>query len=256
MYFTYILLIVLVVYLTDYVTYSQVTKCHENCESDRRIVGPTKQPNTSHPFKIDRFPTPDFEFCKMGCSMLYIEAPKHITCVKLCDHVYRYDATTGYIDMMEQARLQCIDGCSIGLKVCDAGYRCTDGNMLPCTAGTYREPISDFSFLELQRTQQCQPCPRGRYRSSNKGTSPDDCSLCPVGTYVDTEGSKSVSDCKRCPAGKNAEEYGMALCKCITEQSCKLYDRLQGVYFFNAEFNKDGQHIDYFRETTPFIGFS
>ena len=211
------LLIIFIANLINYVS-CQVTVCQANCESDRRIAGPTKMANTlPHPYKVDRFPTPRSEFCKMGCSMLYSDAPKNSTCIKLCNHMYRYNATIGYIDTMEQARLSCIDGCTIGLKVCEPGYFCYEGDMLPCGAGSYREPILDVSILELERTQECMLCPVGRYRRSNKGKSPDDCSKCPVGTYIDIEGSRSKADCKRCPAGKNAEENGMANCKCTTE---------------------------------------
>jgi hypothetical protein len=225
----------------------QLKLCQSNCNSVGRIVGPTKMLYTrSYPFAIAPFPTDKFDnFCKLGCQKFYSDDPKNTTCKSYCDHFFRYKVTTGYSDYIEEAILQCKDGCDIGLKVCQAGYYCVDGNMLPCPPGTFREGAVNVSKTDLPIVHNCTLCPYGRYRSEIKGKSADECSKCPIGRYANSMGNTKESDCLRCPAGTNAEEEGMRVCTCIDNDSCDL--DINGVHYF-----KNG--VDYNRETIPFIG--
>mmetsp|Transcript_25564 Transcript_25564/g.42857 ORF Transcript_25564/g.42857 Transcript_25564/m.42857 type:complete len:253 (-) Transcript_25564:2398-3156(-) len=246
---TVLLIIVVVIYIWtdgDWRTDAQLELCQENCVSSDRLTGPTRMLSTRpHPWKIAEFPTKQEGFCQLGCQIFYTEVPKNTTCKRLCDYFYRYQVSSGYNDLAEEAKLECRDGCEIALQVCQAGYFCTLGNMLPCPAGTYREPVTDVSVLALEQARECTPCPFGRYRSTNKGKSADECSKCPIGTYANVTGSVKVSDCQRCPAGQNAEEEGQRLCKCITADSCE--STIDGIEVFS-------NGVDYYRESIPFIG--
>lgn len=225
--------------------------CQANCISGDRLIGPTRMTATrDHPWKVAPFPTTQRSFCELGCQLFFSENPQNTTCKASCDYYYRIQITTGYSDVVEEARLECRDGCDIGLDVCQAGYYCTEGQMLACLPGTFREPIADLSTNSLESTTRCIECPAGRYRSLNKGQNAEDCSLCPIGKYVSTTGSQHESDCQRCPAGKTAAEQGSAKCICITGDSCDMLVEIEGQesqrFFAND--------IDYFRETVPFIG--
>lgn len=227
-------------------TDAQLDLCQSNCASSDRLIGPTRMLNTKdHPWKTAAFPTKQQGFCALGCQLFYNEVPKNTTCKKLCNYFYRYKITVGYNDLAEQAKLECQDGCEIALQVCQAGYYCSQGVMLPCPPGTYREPVTDVSVLALEKAAECTKCPYGRYRPANKGKSADECSKCPIGTYANVTGSVVVSDCQRCPAGQNAEEEGQRLCKCITPGSCDST-------IDDNEVFKNG--VDYYRESIPFIG--
>lgn len=241
------LLIVLVVWIDfDFTVHAQLELCQSNCASSDRLVGPTRMLDTRpHPWKIAEFPTKQQGFCALGCQLFYNEVPRNSTCKRLCNYFYRYKITVGYNDLAEEAKLECQDGCEIALQVCQAGYFCDSGVMLPCPAGTYREPVTDVSIVALDKAAVCTKCPFGRYRSTNKGKSADECTKCPIGTYANVTGSVKVSDCLRCPAGMNAEEEGQRLCKCITGDSC-------GTTIDKLEMYSNG--IDYYRESVPFVG--
>lgn len=228
-----------------------LTLCQANCDSGNRLTGPTRMTNThDHPWKVAKFPTTTDSFCKLGCQLFFSEDPRNTTCKNICGYYYRIRVTTGYSDFVEEAKLECKDGCDIGLQVCQAGYYCTEGVMTECPPGTYREPIANISMKAIGTATACTPCPGGRYRSLNKGQSADDCSLCPIGKYVNATGSVSETDCQRCPAGKTAAETGSAHCICITADSCDMEVKVEG--HPSEEFFKD--NVDYFRETVPFIG--
>ena len=225
---------------------AQLSLCQSNCVSSDRLTGPTKMLETrQHPWAIAAFPTKQSGFCSLGCQLFYNEVPKDTTCKRLCNYFYRYKITVGYNDLAEEAKLECQDGCDIALQVCQAGYFCNNGTMLPCPAGTYREPVTDVSILALEKANECTKCPYGRYRSTNKGKSADECTKCPIGTYANVTGSVQQSDCLRCPAGQNAEEEGQRVCKCITKGSC-------GSEIDNNVVYSNG--VDYYRESIPFIG--
>jgi hypothetical protein len=231
---------------TKWCTHAQLDLCQSNCGSSDRLVGPTKMLNTRpHPWKIAEYPTKQKGFCALGCQIFYNEVPRDENCFRLCDYFYRYNITVGYNDLAEEAKLECRDGCQIALQVCQAGYYCNLGTMLPCPAGTYRELVTDVSVVALSKAAECTKCPYGRYRETEKGKSADECTKCPIGTYANVTGSTQVSDCLRCPAGMNAEEEGQRLCKCITPGSCgSIIDGLE--VFSNG--------VDYYRETVPFVG--
>eukprot|EP01031_Cornospumella_fuschlensis_P024188 gene24188-29257_t len=210
----------------------QLELCQANCQSPDRLTGPTRMTDTRpHPWKVAPFPASTSGFCQLGCQIFYVNVPKNTTCKRLCGYFYRYQITAEYSDLAEEARLECEDGCDIALQVCQAGYYCSTGVMLPCPPGTEAE--------------ECTPCPYGRYRSTQKGKSADDCNKCPIGTYANVTGSVQQADCQRCPAGQNAEEEGMRLCKCITEDSCDLQVAGRD-YYSNG--------VDFQRETIPYIG--
>lgn len=225
--------------------------CLANCASGDRLTGSTRMRHTrDHPYKVARFPTVQMGFCQLGCQIFFSEGPKNTTCKNNCNYYYRIKTTTGYSDVIEEAKLECRDGCDIGLQVCQAGYYCTDGEMTLCPPGKFREAVKSLAFTALEETHQCIDCPSGRYRGATKGKSANDCSLCPIGKYVNTTGSVYSYQCERCPAGKTAAEEGSSVCVCITPGSCDLPIQLQG--FDKQEFFKND--VDYFRETVPFIG--
>lgn len=238
----------------------QVDVCQTNCEDANRLAGPRRMEFTKpHPWKQAVFPTKLQGFCKMGCQLFFAEFPKNTTCKRMCDYYYRTRNTVGYCDIAENAILECRDGCEIALAVCQPGFYCTEGQMMPCDPGTFREGVKDLSIRSLEATSQCLQCPPGRYRPANRGKSADDCTQCPIGKFANIPGSVLVSDCKRCPAGKNAEETGMAECKCITSagkvNSCDtLGTGGDGSLKHYYAADQSGQSVDYYRETTPFIG--
>ena len=228
----------------------QVLTCQNNCESADRLVGPFRMTNTRpHPWSQAVFPTDKFGFCKLGCQFFFTEFPVNTTCKRLCDFMYRYQTTVSYSDIAETAIQECRDGCDIGLLVCQAGFYCTQGQMIPCPPGRYREPIPNLAVVSLNLATECTECPPGRYRPASKGKTTDDCAKCPLGKYAGVTGSVLVSDCKRCPAGKTSEQEGMQECKCINAKSCDLPINIQGTveHFYQNE-------VDFNRETVPFIG--
>lgn len=224
--------------------------CQANCVSSYRLTGPTRMAETKpHPWKVAQYPTSTSGFCKLGCQLFYAKHPQNETCYKACDKSYRYKISSGYSDIAEEARLECRDGCSIALQICQAGYFCSSGNMTVCPSGRYRESVTDISIVALQFAKECTECPFGRYRPIVKGKSANECNLCPVGKYANKTGGIQVSDCERCPAGKFAEQEGMQLCKCINSDSCDLSIDSDGISrnFFSND-------IDFYRESVPFIG--
>jgi hypothetical protein len=223
---------------------STITRCQTNCDSkSARLVGPTKPKNTRpHPWLKAPFPFPFDGFCKLGCQLFFSEDPYNVTCKSSCDFAQRYGITIEYSDLGEIAKLECRDGCDIGLYICQAGYYCVDGYMRTCPPGRFRGDSTEH-------VTSCTDCPYGRYRVRDKGTTADTCTKCPKGKYVNTTGSITPDACLRCPAGMSAEEEGMALCKCITPESCDMgltQDGLTHKYFENG--------VDYYRETIPFVG--
>jgi len=248
------LLICLLLCFNVLLVQAQVNTCQDNCKSSDRLVGPFRMVNTRpHPWSQAVFPTNKFGFCQMGCQFFFTEFPVISTCKRLCDYIYRYQTTVSYSDLAETAISECRDGCDIALLVCQAGFYCTNGEMIPCPPGRYRESIPNLSILELNSATICKECPPGRYRPASKGKKPDDCVKCPLGKYAGVTGSVLVSDCKRCPAGKTSEEEGMEECKCINADSCALpitvpVDQTRTTRDYYA----DG--VDFARETIPFIG--
>lgn len=101
--------------------------CQDNCVSADRLTGPTKMDHTRpHPYKMAQYPTKLDFFCKLGCQLFFSERPNNNTCKVSCDFSYRSRVTTGYSDVIEEAILECRDGCDIGLQICQAGYYCTE----------------------------------------------------------------------------------------------------------------------------------
>ena len=87
----------------------------------------------------------------------------------MCDFSYRYQTTPGYSDVAEEAISECRDGCQIALQLCQSGWYCVKGEMRPCPAGTFREPVSSLAADDLLKVTQCEECPTGRYRPLNMG---------------------------------------------------------------------------------------
>lgn len=225
--------------------------CQHNCADETdRLVGPTKPKTRGYPYiasKLSNIQTN--KFCSLGCQYLFANNPTNVSCLQHCTETYRIKTTVGYNDMQEIAKLECYDGCNIGLKVCQAGYFCNQGIMLPCPRGKFRESIVNISLDNIQSTEQCIDCPYGRYRSIEKGKSPEECSLCPRGKYAYQTGGVSEESCIRCPAGQFANEEGSRVCKCITPGSCSMEISSSGE---KETFFSDG--VDYFRETIPYVG--
>lgn len=183
-------------------------------------------------------PNPYSEFCELGCAYYYAlhkSDPFHVReCLGKCDDFYRYNVTIGYIDLIEVARLECRDGCHMGLMRCKPGHYCSQvqrqstnhtlleevgyeggGWMKHCPPGTYRD-------VSYDAVEECIPCPPGTFREGPKGTSVEACHKCPPGTYNNKNGSSTIQDCKRCPEGTFTNEYGSESCICITPLSCSL----------------------------------
>jgi len=242
--------------VTIFVSLAQLETCQNNCVSSDRLVGPTKMPFTKpHPFKMAQFPTKQAQFCQLGCQMFFSEFPTNRTCRVACDYRYRYKLPNGYSDIAEESRLECRDGCDIALQVCQSGYYCISGEMIPCPPGKYRTPVPSASINDLKSASVCDNCPPGRYRSRDKGASIESCTKCPVGKYATVTGSVLVSDCQRCPAGKFAEDAGMELCKCITPDSCDFeYSALSLLTVNKTNFFEN--EVDFSRESVPFVGRS
>lgn len=247
-------------------TLGQVEICQENCADSNRLNGPLIMPATrSHPWKQAVFPTKLQGFCKMGCQLFFAEYPKNTTCKRMCDYYYRSRETVGYSDIVENAKLECNDGCDIAVQVCQPGFYCRGGQMTPCAPGKFRGQVKSLSIVDLEGALSCELCPPGRYRKSDRGKSPDDCTRCPIGKFANIPGSVLVSDCKRCPSGKNAEEAGMAECTCMTNsglggsKSCDLDltkiagSRSTDTRHYYLE-DSSGQNVDFYRETIPYIG--
>lgn len=254
---TSIIAIICIASLLSLNVVAQVQICQDNCKSSDRLVGPFRMTNTRpHPWSQAVFPTEKFGFCQMGCQFFFTEFPVISTCKRLCDYIYRYQITVSYSDLAETAISECRDGCDIALLVCNSGFYCTGGEMIPCPPGTYRQPIPNLSIVELNAATICAECPPGRYRPATKGKSPDDCSKCPLGKYAGVTGSVLVSDCKRCPAGKTAEQEGMEACKCINRDSCKLdqFKLIDENRILYSYYDDASGGVDFARETIPFIG--
>ena len=198
-------------------------------------------------------PNPYSKFCELGCSLFFSSPsdPLHINeCTAKCDDFYKYNISVGYNDLAEVARLECRDGCQIGLIRCQPGYYCSQvtlrseqseeviafngGIMAHCPAGTYRD-------VSYDAVEECIPCPPGRFREDVKGRSLGGCSKCPAGTYNSKNGSSTIRDCLRCPAGTFTNEPGSENCICITPSAC-----LENQMPSPADAEK--------RDTVPFIG--
>ena len=195
-------------------------------------------------------PNPYSQFCELGCAYFYSSPndPLHISeCTNKCDDYYKYNVTVGYNDLIEVAKLECRDGCQIGLMRCQPGYYCSQiqlrdqeggggfegGWMRHCPAGTYRD-------ISYDAVEECIPCPPGRFREDIKGRHLEGCNKCQAGTYNSELGISTIRGCHRCPAGTFTNEPGSETCVCITPAACK------------DEFPSPGDAEK--RETVPFIG--
>ncbi|CAN0218217.1 unnamed protein product, partial [Phaeothamnion confervicola] len=201
-----------------------------NANATQRMVGPTEPDfNATYPYAKAPLPLRSPRFCQVGCAHFFGPAPVNTTCKGICDVTFMHNTSVGFNDWAEKARLECRDGCDIALLRCQAGYYCTNGSMLPCPAGTYRE-------TSYGAVTACTPCPAGSYRAATLGREVSDCSLCPQGTFLNSTGSVTIHDCTRCPDGYYGDADGLAVCECITASSCEaMYDQFQ-------------------RESQPFIG--
>ena len=152
--------------------------------------------------------------------------------------------------MIDNANNECHKGCNLGKTICQGGFYCIDGSMMPCPAGTYRTPTTNItSVFDPGYASQCTPCPYGSYRSTPEGVYVTDCALCPVGKYSNAIGQTSITACQDCPAGQFTSQSGSRFCQCITADSCDMAVTLGGE---TVDYYKDG--IDYFRESVPYVG--
>ena len=92
-----------------------------------------------YPYDVASFPSASSAFCKLGCQMFFSEVPNNFTCKNSCEYAYRYQLTTGYSDVANEAILECKDGCDIALLVCQQGFYCTQGVLfvLPLSLHTH-----------------------------------------------------------------------------------------------------------------------
>ncbi len=122
------LLAVVLLLLVAVAVYGSLEICQANCISADRLVGPTKMRQTrDYPYDVAAFPSSSSAFCKLGCQMFFSEVPNNFTCKNSCEYAYRYQITTGYSDVANEAILECKDGCDIALLVCQQGFYCTSG---------------------------------------------------------------------------------------------------------------------------------
>lgn len=204
-------------------------QCHADCRSSDRPVGPTRPwASRPHPYHVvDSRNANDYDFpafCVLGCTFFFREDKKSTDshsdrssvdrCLDSCDDQFNFNSSIPpYNDLIEMARLECIDGCNMALARCQPGYYCLQvgGEMIPCPAGTYRD-------VSYDAVTECIPCPPNYYREDIKGRSLSACSPCPSGTSAIDAGSTSIKDCARCPAGTFSTEA--SFCQCITPQAC------------------------------------
>jgi hypothetical protein len=100
-----------------------VILCQSNCNTTTaydghtgRLVGPTQSTETRpYPFSIAPFPSKSKKFCQLGCQLFFEEFPWTVTCKQNCQYYYRYQSTAGYSNIADLAKLECFDGCDIGL---------------------------------------------------------------------------------------------------------------------------------------------
>lgn len=172
-----------------------VVLCQSNCNSTQlRLVGPTKSADTRpYPWNIAPFPSKSKKFCQLGCQLFFTEFPSNVTCKSNCEYYYRFQATNGYSNVADLAKLECFDGCEIAYRVCQAGYYCNvqtkEERLIPCPAGTFRGAVANVSKVALERAHSCDPCPYGTYRTTTLGVSSNDCTQCPIGKYLNATGS-------------------------------------------------------------------
>ena len=257
--------------------------CQANCQSSDRLINSTRPTDTHpYPWAIAKFPTKHQQFCKMGCELFFSETPNNVTCKTNCDWYYRFQATEGYSNLAVEAKLECRDGCDIGYLVCQAGYFCKGGSMLPCPIGTYREPVTkapynastlkpNYNWTSVTEaikysklngtTNQCIGCPTGKYRGLIQGKSTSDCSLCPVGKYSDKLGATYITQCVRCPAGTFGEYEGVSRCTYIAPKSSDYLVQIKYVgtfhYYLQTRFSikinaTNAAGVPY-KHPTPFI---
>jgi len=207
-------------------------QCKIDCGAgDKRPVGPSRPLLSLSEYPYFRAPetNPHMQFCQVGCTYFFSTSPTNVTCKARCDYTYRYNGSVGYSDISEVARLECHDGCDIALFRCQPGYYCSNGAMVVCPPGTYRD-------VEYNHTHACNPCPTGHYREVPKGRYKETCSPCRINTYLNFTGSSKRTDCLRCPDGFYTLEEGQAVCITIT-----MYSGLN-------------QWRNFKRESQPFIG--
>ena len=242
--------------------------CQMNCEAADRLVNSTRPTDTRpYPWAIAPYPTKNKQFCKLGCELFFTEVPNNVSCKANCDWYYRFDSTEEYSNLAVTAKLECYDGCDIAYTVCQSGYYCVDGSMLPCPIGTYREAVTkpllknssytwNLQQPALKSVRACIGCPTGKFRGLLQGKSTEDCSKCPKGKYSDRLGATYVTDCIRCPAGKFGEYEGVSSCTCIDTKSCDLSVTIKNVgeYHYYKSSKKYPYGVDYYRESVPYIG--
>mmetsp|Transcript_17325 Transcript_17325/g.35708 ORF Transcript_17325/g.35708 Transcript_17325/m.35708 type:complete len:287 (-) Transcript_17325:44-904(-) len=96
----------------------------------------------------------------------------------------------------------------------------TNNGVVPtisCPLGYYREyGTSSLTRPVGQRHDGCEPCPRGRYGSTNDLTTSFCSAPCPKGRYRDTTGGTGLDDCFFCPEGKVGSEEGLTTRECAS----------------------------------------
>ena len=140
--------------------------------------------------------------------------------------------------MIDQAYYRCQQGCIYGYTICQPGYYCNQGVMLPCPLGTYRSPSTNFTHALLTNyASQCIECPYGTYRDTIKGKSVTDCALCPIGKYSNAIGQTSQTACLKCPAGTYSSQAGSRICECITAESCDMPVKIgnEEIHFYKTD---------------------
>lgn len=232
-------------------TFEREDKCHSDCTSSPRPVGPTRPWDAKDPLGSSLHLTRPYPnhiaandvdenryafrtFCQLGCTLFYGASSSEETdekkntlgqCHDQCDEKYSYNSLTPpYNDLAEVARLECHDGCLIALKRCQPGYYCLPPSFPDGSAAAAERyeggdmipcPAGTFRDVSYEAVTECTPCPSNHYREDVKGRSLSSCSPCPAGTSAVKPGS---TKCVRCPAGKFSTES--SFCMCITPQAC------------------------------------
>jgi len=103
-------------------------------------------------------------------------------------------------------------------------YRGIQPKPIPCRLGFYREPGTSGTSLD-----ECIPCPRGTYGSSEGLTNSKCSGYCPKGTYQDQLAATSINDCLPCPKGVYGDSIGLQSKDCSNPCPDGTYSNHEGL---------------------------
>jgi len=89
---------------------------------------------------------------------------------------------------------------------------------ISCPVGFYRPPGgTDLAPVSGVRRDGCEPCPRGRYGSTEGLTTSSCTGPCPTGRYSARLGITSITECNDCPLGRYGGSTGLSSKQCTAK---------------------------------------